>query len=91
MTVNVLENDVARGPRPNRLSVERIANQARNGKCEVAYEKRRVVYTPDRYYTGRDRCAYRACDSRDMCGEAQVFFDVIADTFVPTLGPTLLP
>mmetsp|Transcript_36444 Transcript_36444/g.83120 ORF Transcript_36444/g.83120 Transcript_36444/m.83120 type:complete len:614 (-) Transcript_36444:106-1947(-) len=91
VTVNVLENDVAKGPRPNRLSVERIANQARNGKCAVAFGKRRVVYTPDRGYTGRDRCAYRACDSRDMCGEANVFFDVIADTFVPTLSPTLVP
>ena len=91
VTVNVLNNDVAKGPRPNRLSVERIANQARDGKCAVAFGKRRVVYTPDRGYTGRDRCVYRACDSRDMCGEANVFFDVIADTSEPTLGPTLFP
>ena len=95
--VDVLSNDAAAKPFPNRLTVTRISDRARNGKCTVAPLGRRVEYLPDRGYSGRDRCDYEACDSRDECGTATIFFDVTAadepdePTLNPTLNPTLSP
>lgn len=92
IVVDVLSNDVAAAPFPNRLTVTRIVGRARNGRCTVAPLGRRVEYLPDRGYGGRDRCEYEACDSRDECGTATVFFDVMGgDEEEPTLGPTMSP
>lgn len=89
--VNALENDEAAGPFPNRLIIDRITDQARDGKCVIVSNGRRVDYTPDAGFLGRDRCSYVACDRRDDCGEATIFFDVEASSQMPTLFPTLEP
>ena len=92
IAVDVLSNDVPSKPYPNRLTVTRIVERAKNGRCTVAPLGRRVEYLPNRGYAGRDRCDYEACDQRDECGTATIFFDVMGgDELEPTLSPTLSP
>lgn len=45
-----------------------------NGLCEPTSNRDRVRYTPDPGFQGQDRCAYRACDTNGICGEALIVF-----------------
>ena len=60
-----------------------------NGQCNPTSNRERVRYIPDPGYTGPDQCAYRACDTTGVCGEALITFLVVE--LEPTLSPTLSP
>ena len=93
-TIDALEDDRPARPFPNRLKIEGVTRQARNGKCRVTSSGRELNYTPDDGYDGRDGCQIEVCDSRDACDRASVFLNVegVADpTFSPTINPTLSP
>jgi len=72
--IGALENSSPGAPPPNTLRLTQIIRQARNGTCAVNNPRgRRIAYTPQNGYLGRDRCTYELCDSRAMCGNAELF------------------
>lgn len=93
-TIDALEDDRPARPLPNRLKIEGVTRQARNGRCRVTSNGRELNYTPDDGYDGRDSCQIEVCDSRDVCDKASVFLNVEGEmepTFSPSLSPTLSP
>ena len=91
VTVAVLDNDTSGSPPPNPLTVTAIANDANFGSCTVQDGGKKVRYVPNEGYSGPDGCVYRACDTRDQCGEATVFVSVTTASAVPTKSPSAVP
>lgn len=91
VTVAVLDNDTSAPPPPNPLTVTGIANQATFGLCTVQDGGKKVRYVPNQGYTGPDGCVYRACDTRNQCGEATVSVSVNSASAVPTYAPSVVP
>ena len=93
-TIDALEDSHPARPFPNRLKIEGVIRQARNGRCRVTSNGKELNYTPDGGYDGRDSCQIEVCDSRDECDKASVFLNVedeMVPTFTPTVNPTLFP
>ena len=78
--IDALKNSSPAPPLPNPLRVTQIIRQARNGTCAV-YKPRgnkRIAYTPQTGYFGKDRCTYEICDKTEICGSVELFVRVVA-------------
>jgi len=98
--VNVLENDIVRVDNWP-LFIVGAPRDGRHGNCTVTPDNW-ILYKADPGYEGRDRCAYKACITSDICDTGDVYIEVKSnivkqdvivivqqgDIAVPTSRPT---